>query len=141
MKSIKVTSLYSEVLKEYHYTFGDAFIFDGYVVSEINDGIIFSWEDHAEQCTKDVFSFLGTDGSDLIYISNRINSYSIMATDWLKFFKNCYSLKCYYVVGQEKISIINTMFENLFFKSKIKRFTSIEEAVKAAKEQQSELVS
>ena len=114
MKSIKVTNLYSEVLKEFNYTFGNVFLFDGFVISEMEEGIIFSWEDHAERITKDIASFLGTDGSDLIYISNRLNAYSVMATDWIKFFKNRYNLEGYYVVGQEKSSLINTMFENQF---------------------------
>ncbi|WP_452229475.1 MULTISPECIES: hypothetical protein [unclassified Lacinutrix] len=134
MESIKGTNLYSEVLKEFNYVFGDVFIFDGFVVSEIEEGIIFSWEAHAERVTKDISSFLGTDGSDLIYISNRVHSYSVMATDWIQFFKNRYNLQGYYVVGHEKSSLINTMFENLFFKSKIRKFTNIESAVALAKD-------
>ncbi len=140
MKSIKETNLYIEVLKEFNYTFGNVFIFDGYVVSEISEGIVFSWEAHAEQITIDIASFLETDGSDVIYISNRVHSYSVMAADWHKFFKNCYNLQGYYVVGQEKCSIINTMFENLFFKSKIRKFTNIESAVALAKEYKSKVV-
>ncbi|MBQ0786771.1 MAG: hypothetical protein KBT69_04680 [Oceanihabitans sp.] len=116
MKSIKETDLYTEVLKEFNYAFGNVFLFEGYVVSEINEGIVFSWEIHAERITKDIASFLGTDGSDIIYISNRVHSYSVMAADWSKFFKNSYNLQDYYVVGQEKSSLINTMFEKLFFK-------------------------
>jgi hypothetical protein len=133
MKSIKETSLYQEVLKELNYSYGDVFIFNGYVVSEINEGIVFTWDAHAKKITKDISCFLGTDGSDLIYISNRINPYSIQALDWLKYFKNSYSLEGYYVVGHEKSSVINTMFENLFFKSKIRRFTSLYEAIEVAK--------
>ena len=133
MKSIKDTNLYSEVIKELNYPFGNVYVFDGYLVSEINEGVIFSWEEHAEQIIEDVYYFLGTDLSDLIYISNRVNSYSIIATDWVKFFKNNHSLAGYYVVGQEKSSMINTIFENLFFKSKIKKFTSIKEAIEVVK--------
>lgn len=141
MKSIKQTNLYSQVLKEFNYPFGDIFIFNNVVVSEIKPGIVFTWDNHAKQITEDVFDFLGSDGSDLIYVSNRIHSYSVMATDWLKFFKNNYALKGYYVVGYHKNSIINSVFENLFFNSKIRKFTSIDDAMEIANETQFELMS
>ncbi|QRM87754.1 hypothetical protein FG167_00470 [Lacinutrix sp. WUR7] len=133
MKSVKKIGLYSEVLRELNYAFGNIFLFDGYVVSEIAEGIVFSWEMHGECITMDLASFYGTDGSDLIFISNRVNSYSVMAADWSKFFKNSYNLQSYYVVGQAKGSLINIMFEKLFFKSEIRKFTNIETAVTVAK--------
>ena len=141
MKSIKQTNLYSQVLKEFNYPFGDVFIFNNSVVSEIKPGVVFTWDNHAKLITEDVFNFLGTDGSDLIYISNRIHSYSVMATDWLKFYKNNYALKGYYVVGYQKHSIVNTVFENLFFNSKIRKFESVEEAIEVALDTQYNFVS
>ncbi len=134
MKSIKSTNLYNDVLLEISYPFGDLFIFDGFVISEINEGITFNWEHHAKTICKDVFDFLGSNGEELVYISNRINSYSVMATDWLKFFNNSYCLKGYYVVSNSKLSGLTSMIENLFFTSKIVRFNSIEEAVNMARQ-------
>lgn len=141
MESIKTSNLYNHILKEINYPFGDVFIFDGYVVSEIKNGVVFTWENHAKQMAQDVADYFGTDGNDIIYISNRINTYSIMATDWLKFFKNSYSLKGYYVVGSNINATINLIFENLFFTSKIKRFEKIEAAVLEAKEASCDLIS
>ena len=141
MKSIKESHLYSQVLKEFNYDFADVFVFNNIVVSEIKADVILTWDNHAKLIAKDVFAFLGSDGSDIIYISNRIHSYNVVATDWLKFFKNNYSLKAYYVVGNQKHSFINTLFENLFCKSTIKEFTSIEVALEMARETQYELVS
>ncbi|GAA4955542.1 hypothetical protein GCM10023314_31600 [Algibacter agarivorans] len=129
MISVKQTDLYSEVLKELNYSFGDIFIFDGFIVSEINQGVNFSWNNHAKQIVDDVSCFLGTDGRDLIYISNRINPYAVVAMDWLKFFKNHYYLKGYYVVSDNKFGIMNLMVEELFFRNKIKNFNSIYSAV------------
>ena len=129
MVSIKQTTIYPDVIKELNYSFGDVFIFDGYVVSEIKQGVHFSWKHHAKQIVKDMSCFLGTDGSDLIYISNRINPYSVVAIDWLKFFKKQYFLKCYYIVNDNKISLMNVMIEELFFKNKIKNFDSIYSAI------------
>ena len=129
MVSVIQTDLYFSVIKELNYSFGDVFIFDGFVISEINEGINFSWNDHAKYIVEDITCFLGTDGSELIYISNRINSYSVVAIDWLKFFKHQYFLKRYYVVSESQLSKLNLLVEELFFRKKIKHFESIYSAV------------
>jgi hypothetical protein len=133
MLSIKQTSFYDAVLKEMNYKFGDVFIFDGFVISEIKEGVSFSWEDHAQPIVKDVADFTNFDGSDLIYLSHRIHSYSVVPTDWLKFFGNSFSLKGYGVISYSETGLVNTLIENLFFKKKIRRFNSIESAVDWAK--------
>lgn len=133
MTSVKQTELYSEVLKELNYPFGDVFIFNGFVISEINQAVNVSWKNHAKHIVEDVSCYLGTDGRDLVYISNRVNSYAVMAVDWLKFFKNNYYLKAYYIVSDSPSGRINLMVENLFFKNKIKSFNSLFEAVNWAK--------
>ncbi len=133
MISVKQTNLYPEVLKELNYSFGNVFIFNGFIVSEIKQGTNVSWSNHAKQIVEDVSCYLGTDGKDVIYISNRINSYAVMAADWLKFFKNNYALKAYYIVSANPNSKINFVVENLFFKNKIKNFNSLFEAVNWAK--------
>ncbi|MFD1064171.1 hypothetical protein ACFQ1Q_13010 [Winogradskyella litorisediminis] len=133
MLSLKESFFLNDVLKELNYSFGNVFIFDGFVISEINSGITFTWENHAKVIVDDVTSFLDTDGRDLVYISNRINSYAVKPNDWLKFFTNSYSLKGYGVVAQTKGSIMNTVIENLFFNKKIQRFQSLEAAIQWAK--------
>ncbi|TCK68855.1 hypothetical protein DFQ05_0365 [Winogradskyella wandonensis] len=134
MITVKSSVFSSKILKELSYDFGDVYIFDGFVVSEINSGVTITWDDHAKQIVDDVTSFLNTDGSDLVYISNRINSYAVKPNDWLKFFTNSYSLKGYGVVANTKGSIMNTVIENLFFNKKIQRFNSLEAAVQWAKD-------
>ncbi|MFK7833544.1 MAG: hypothetical protein AB8B52_09725 [Winogradskyella sp.] len=141
MKSFKQTNLYTQVLKEFNYSFGDVFILNNIVISEIKSDIVFTWDNHAKLIIKDVCDYLDSDGSNLIYISNRINSYNVMPTDWLKFFKNNNALKEYYVVGVEKSSFINAAFENLFFNSKIKKFTKIEAAIETALQSQIEVLT
>lgn len=133
MVSVKQTALYSEVLKELNYPFGDVFIFNGFVISEIKNGMNISWKNHGKLITEDISCYLGTDGSDIIYISNRVNSYAVMAVDWLKFFKSNYYLKAYFIVSDSPSSKINVLIENLFFNNKIKSFNSLFEAVNWAK--------
>ena len=133
MISVKQTDLYSEVLREMNYKFGNVYIFDGFVISEINEGVSFSWDEHAQRIVTDVTNFTKCDGSELIYLSHRIFSYSLVPTDWLKFFRNSFELKGYGVIGYNNISFVNTVIENLFFKKKIRRFTTVEAAVDWAK--------
>ncbi|MFD0835526.1 hypothetical protein ACFQ0I_07130 [Mariniflexile aquimaris] len=133
MISVKETYLYNEVLKELNYPFGNVFIFDGYIISEINRGIIFNWEDHAKTIVEDVFCYLGTNGEDLIYISHRINSYSVVPYDWIHFFKSNYQLKGYFIVSEHKVRILNSVFESLFFNNKIKRFNDLHTAINSIK--------
>lgn len=132
MISVRDSVFYSQVLKEINYKDGDVFIFDGFVVAEMNYGIIYTWEDHAKPIVEDVSSFLKTNGNNIIYISNRINSYSVNPSDWLKFFTNNYSLKGYGVVSQSRGSLLNTVIENLFFNKKIKRFSDLNAALQWA---------
>ena len=133
MISIKETNLYNDVLKELNYSFGNVFIFDGYIISEINRGVSFNWQDHAKTIVEDVFYYLGTNGDDLIYISHRINSYSVVPYDWINYFKSNYKLKGYFIVSEHKIRILNSVFENLFFDNKIKRFNNLHTAINSIK--------
>ena len=133
MTSVKDTPFYDDVIKELNYPFADIFLFNGFIVSEVKQGVVFSWDNHAELIVQDIASYYGTDGEDLVYISNRINSYSVLATDWIKFFKHNYKLKGYVVVGYSRGSILNTMVENLFFNKKIQKFTDLFTAINWAK--------
>ena len=132
MITVRTSHLYSQVIKELNYPFGTLYIFDGYLISEINEGVHFSWHEHGRQMVEDVSCYLGTLGDNLIYISNRVNSYSVVASDWLKFFKNYYFLKGYYIVDDKQQTKVNSLIENLFFNGKIKRFDALHEAVNFA---------
>ncbi len=129
MKSLKDTQHYDKVIQELNYPFADIYIFKGFIVSEVKEGITFTWEDHAKVIIDDVVGFLDTNGEDLIYISHRIHSYSVIASDWTKFFKMSYGLKGYGVVGYNNTSFLNSMVEKLFFKNKIKHFTELDIAI------------
>ncbi|KJD33430.1 hypothetical protein PK35_06120 [Tamlana nanhaiensis] len=132
MRSVKNSRFYNEILEEFKYSFGELYVFQGYVISEIYEGETIGWE-CGEQMVKDVSSFLNTNGGDLIFITNRINSYSVIASDWLKFFKHSYSLKSYFVVSSNSVGTLNSTIEKLFFKKKIRHFNSLDEAILEAK--------
>ncbi len=132
MLSLKETPFYADVLKELNYSFADVYIFDGFVISEIKEGVVFSWEDHAKKIVEEVTAFAGNDGSEIVYLSHRIHSYSLKPMDWLHFFKNSFNLNGYGVIGYNSFSFMNTVIENLFFKKKIRRFNDIETAIQWA---------
>ncbi len=134
MVSVKHTDLYLDVLLELNYDFGDVFILEGLIViSEIKAGVNVSWNLHGKQMAKDLTHFLGEHSKDVIYISNRINSYSVVALDWVKFFKNSYTIKAYYIISDKPNSKFNIMIENLFFNNKIKTFDSLHMAINWSK--------
>jgi len=128
MVNVKDTFLYDDLIKEFNYSFGSFFVFDGYIIAEINEGVCFSWE-YGEKFVKDLTSFLGVYNLDsMIYISNRINEYSVVPSDWLKFLKS-YSLKSYCIVSEAKVGKLSLLVESLFYPKKIKRFRSTYTAV------------
>lgn len=133
MLSLKETRFYNDVLKEINYPFADIYVFEGYVISEIKEGVVFSWEDHAKRIVSDVHEYTKNDGSDIVYLSHRINSYSLKPMDWLYFYKNSFNLKGYGVIGYSSFSFFNTVVENLFFNKKIRRFNELETAIQWAK--------
>lgn len=135
MISVKQTDFYKEVLKEINYSFADLFVFKYFVVFEINEGVVYTWENHAEKVLFDISEYLETDGADreIIYISNRINSYSVVVQDWIKFYKSKYKLKEFYLVNPTHKGKFNWVVESIFFKGKVKHFTSVEEAINVAK--------
>lgn len=132
MISVKESIFYDKVLKEFNYDFGDIFVFDGFIISEMREGVTVTWDQHMNRMSEDIAQFSGSNGEDFIYISHRINSYSIMPSDWLKFFKQSYTLKGYGVVGYTQGSFLNIVIENLFFSKKIKRFSNLETAIQWA---------
>lgn len=133
MLSVVQSPHYEHVLEELNYSFADIYIFDRFIISEIKEGINFSWEHHAKFIVKDISKILSTDGSEIVYISHRINSYSVVPMGWLSFFKNGLSLKAYGVVGYSKSSFVNTVIEGLFYNKKIKRFNTLDSAIHWAK--------
>lgn len=134
MGSIKNSIYYHEAIHEINYSFGDFYLFDGFVVAEISEGITFSWDQHAKKLTEDLTYLYDSNGHDLVLISNRNNSYSFKPTDWKKFFKQDYNLKAYAIVSYSKRGHSIALIEKLFVKAESKRFKSLDNAIVWAKQ-------
>lgn len=113
MIKVKDSIFYKDVLKELNYEHGDVYIFNDFLVSENKQGITYTWE-NGVKVINDVVDFFGKRGNNLVYISNRINSYAVKPNDWLKFFSHSYSIRGYGVVSNTKASIMNTVIESFF---------------------------
>lgn len=128
MKRVEDIPYFKHIKEIREYQFGKFYFFDGLVISEINDGVEFCWKmaSKAVEAALDVFG----EDAPIVYISNRINSYSITPSDWAKLYKNRHQLKAYSVVGNTKGNFASLVMERMFFKNTIKQFTDLEEAIK-----------
>jgi len=105
---------------------GNYYFFEKFIVSEIHEGVHFNWK-KAKEVIDLAYQYYGPEPK-LVYVSNRVNSYSIVPQDWVKFFKEKHPLKAMAVVCNKKAGMSNLVFEKLFFTSIIKRFTTLKEA-------------
>jgi len=133
MQSIRNTPHYKNAIKEQTYPFGSFFLFDTYVVAEINKDVVFSWDHHAKKVVDELSELYEDNGENIVYITNRIHSYSVIPSDWLKFYKNKHLLKGYGVVSYTKKGTLNVILEKLFMRNKIRSFDNLEDAINWAK--------
>ncbi len=115
---------------------GIFYFFENLIISEIKEGILFNWE-----VAKDVIEIAESHygkGTKVAYISNRVHNYSLVPQDWLKYFKARDSISAFGVVSYSRQERSNILIEKLFFKSKIRKFFSLEKAVDWAIEMQKE---
>lgn len=133
MGRLKDSVFYHEAIHEINYPFGDYYLFDGFIIGEIHEGVTVTWENHSKKVVEDLAYLYDSKGDNLILISNRINSFSTKPTDWRKFFKNSYRLKGYASVNYSKVGNSIAKIEKLFISTKSKRFRSLENAIEWAK--------
>lgn len=120
-------------LQEYHLLdFGTIYFFENIIVSEINEGVIFSYK-LAEIIINLALSHYGTENT-VIYISNRVNSYSVKPTDWIKINNRFSNLVGVGVVNYTTFSRSIFAIEKLFSKRAFMGFDNLNEALRWAKE-------
>jgi hypothetical protein len=135
LQNIKNSPYYKEAFNELSYTFGTFYLFAGFVVAEINEDVVFSWEDHGRIVTEDIGNLYDENGANLIYITNRVHKYSVNPVGWLQFYKSKYKLKAYGIVTYSRKGYSNTILEKLFMNANIYRFTALEVAIEWAKKE------
>ncbi|MCK8523473.1 hypothetical protein M0D21_17960 [Aquimarina sp. D1M17] len=133
MASIKDTSFYHNAIQVINYPFGDYYLFDTFIVGEVHKDVVFNWEQHAKQVVEEITELYDQNGKNLVYISNRINPYSVVPSDWLSFYKYRYMLKGYAIVSYDQKGLLNTLLEKLFMRNKLQTFNNITDAITWAK--------
>lgn len=128
MQRVRELEFFKKIKQIREYEFGTFYFFDGLVISEMNEGETFNW-DIAETIIKVAYEVLGKD-TPIAYISNRIHNYSVVPTDWLKFYKHRHKLEFYSIVAYDTGGLTSVVLEKLFFRNKIRQFSNLEDAIK-----------
>lgn len=110
------------------YEFGNFYVFEKYVIGEVNEGVTFNWE-CANKIIEGVYAHFKTTDIKICYISNRIHSYSVVPQDWIKFYQERHHLEAVAIVGYNKQGFISYVLEKIFQKALLKKFTSLDDAV------------
>lgn len=129
---VEDSNLVDEIEEIYIVESGTFYFCSQFVISEINEGINFDWK-LAQEVIDLVYTHYGAE-VEISYISNRVNSYSLVPQDWLKFFEARHSILSFSIVTYTKAGLMNIMLEKLFFKSKMKKFEKLYEATDWIKE-------
>ena len=107
--------------------FGNFYFFDRIVVSELKEGVHFDWK--KIKIISDLMVMHYGKENKLIYISNRVNSYSIEPQSWTRFDKKYHLFTAAGVVAYEEMGGLSVVLERLFAKKSINRFRSLKEAL------------
>ncbi|PIB38017.1 hypothetical protein [Maribacter sp. 4G9] len=127
MKRVKDIPYFKKIREVREFEFGVFYYFDGLVISEMKEGVVFDWNmaKRAIAAAKEIFG----NEKPIAYISNRINSYTVVPTEWLKFYNNRHKLSYYSVVGSTQGSFASIVLEKMFFKESLRQFNDLEAAI------------
>ncbi|TXN37546.1 hypothetical protein FVB32_04455 [Flagellimonas hymeniacidonis] len=128
MKRVREIEFFKNIREIRECEFGVFYFFDGLVISEINEGVIFNWT-MAKKVIDIAYEILGRERR-IAYISNRVNQYSVVPADWIKFYTNRHELEFYSVVAYNKMGLSSIILEKMFFRNSIRQFSDLETAVK-----------
>jgi len=129
---IQETNLADTVQDIFISKYGMFYFFDGFIISELNEDITYTWE-AAQEAIEAAYKHYGENPS-VCYISNRVNTYSIKPADWIKFFTAKNQLNGYAIVSYTESNWANAILEKLFLRTKVERFHDLYEAIHWAKQ-------
>jgi hypothetical protein len=128
MISFKESSYFELVENILETPIGVFYLLDGVIVGEIKEGVHGTWS-LVEEIVQTVQQYYNSDGADLVYVSNRINTYSVDPIDWLNIYRTGRTLLGVAVVSQRATSWVNANLEALFIKSAFESFKTLNEAM------------
>ena len=110
--------------------FGNFYFFSNFIVSELNEGIHFDWK--KVKIVAEIILIHYGDVNNLVYLSNRVNSYSIEPQSWLKFDKKYNLIKDTGIIAYDNRGGLSVVLERLFSKGSINKFRSLKKALEWA---------
>lgn len=115
--------------KNYETSFGMVYCFDNFIITEVNEGVIFNLK-CSNELIRLAFGHYGKN-PNLHVISNRVNNYSVVPTYWLDFNKNenANILKSVSFVYYNELAYSNAKLEQTFIKCKTDCFKSLQDAI------------
>ncbi len=113
--------------KKIEFPFGNFYISNQFLISELNEGIHFDWN-KILQVIDVIYDYFGG-YKKIAYISNRIYSYSIEPHLWLKFHEEYDFIIATATVSYNDFNYMNATIEKLFSKSSLKRCSNLDEAI------------
>ncbi len=128
MQCVKEIDFFRNIREIREYEFGVFYFFDGLVISEIKKDVVFNWA-MAQKAIDAAYEIIGKD-KPIAYISNRINNYSVVPTDWIKFYTHRNQLEFYSVVAYNKGGLASLILERMFFRNSIRQFSDLDSAIK-----------
>jgi len=116
--------------EEINLPFGKFYFFEKFVISELHEGVHFDWK-RVKILSDLMLSHYG-DKKSLIYLSNRVNSYSIEPQSWLKFDKKYNLFIASGIIAYDNRGSLSVVLERLFSKERIKKFRSLKNGIEWA---------
>ena len=113
--------------------FGNFYFFEKFVISELHEGVHFDWK--RVKILSDLMQTHYGDGKSIVYLSNRVNSYSIEPQSWLKFDKKYHLFIASGIIAYDNRGGLSVVLERLFSKERIKKFRSLKNGVEWAMKQ------
>ncbi len=116
-----------KLIKQYDLELGKVFFYKNYLIIEVAEGICFDYE---KAKTLSLLTNLHFGDRSFGYISHRINSYSLEATDYMKIKDVLPNIKAFAAVTYNESQKASIRIENMFYQEGIVSFENIEEAIK-----------
>ncbi len=119
--------------EEIRLPFGNFYFFEQFVISELHEGVHFDWK--RVKILSDLMQTHYGNGKSLVYLSNRVNSYSIEPQSWLKFDKKYHLFIASGIIAYDNRGGLSVVLERLFSKERIKKFRSLKNGIEWAMNQ------
>ena len=113
--------------KKLRFPFGNFYLCDFFLVSELKEGVHFGWEE-VKLLVKKIIKLYGSD-IKLGYISNRIHSYSSDPNSWKRVDKEYGIIVASAIIYYSDFTYKNASLEKSFSEKSIKRCMSLDEAI------------